>query len=415
MKTEIQKMIDGFKAEGWKSHPYDLCCRLFDQGSDEVFLLVEMALNQLSKSGTFFDDAISFVREEKLPILAALAIETLRKGGEQEAAEAFIAHCSLQQPEALHPFLGEIYELKPNWDTYYSNWPWRKSDLLHFEFLKRVAEEASGSESEDAWKILLETRHSRVLNYYAERFALVSAPRVGEEFLEVGFELRGGKFHQLYHDTVMHCIFPGDYGNSKNTPNHLVKRHPTWRGAEASLSTPHTFGGVGSHNCSACGELGHNLISLLQIPEQLPITSLQTVRFETCLSCLGWEVPRMFYQHTPNGSIAPIGYTGSRIVPKFPAEPFKETQMHLAVTPRRWRWQDWAVTNSRQNLNRFGGHPCWVQNSDYLQCPLCSETMSFLFQLDSDMPAGFLWGSGGICYVQWCDRCKVSGLFWQCT
>lgn len=45
--------------------------------------------------------------------------------------------------------------------------------------------------------------------------------------------------------------------------------------------------------------------------------------------------------------------------------------------------------------------------------------MTFLLQLDSDLPTEdggeWLWGSGGIGYLFWCDSCKVSGLLWQCT
>jgi hypothetical protein len=45
--------------------------------------------------------------------------------------------------------------------------------------------------------------------------------------------------------------------------------------------------------------------------------------------------------------------------------------------------------------------------------------MQHLLQLDSHLPASesreWLWGSGGSCYVGWCDHCKVSGFMWQCT
>jgi hypothetical protein len=43
-------------------------------------------------------------------------------------------------------------------------------------------------------------------------------------------------------------------------------------------------------------------------------------------------------------------------------------------------------------------------------------------QVDSDLPtttmSEFPWGSGGGgggAYVFWCDPCRTSGLFWQCT
>ena len=45
--------------------------------------------------------------------------------------------------------------------------------------------------------------------------------------------------------------------------------------------------------------------------------------------------------------------------------------------------------------------------------------MTALLQLDSDLPTAdggeWLWGSGGIGYVSWCDDCAISGAQWQCT
>ena len=91
----------------------------------------------------------------------------------------------------------------------------------------------------------------------------------------------------------------------------------------------------------------------------------------------------------------------------------------LAETPRRWFWQDWGCSNSRENLNRIGGEPCWVQDAEYPRCPTCDSVMTFLFELDSDLPMAnggeWLWGSGGITYGFWCDPCGVSGFLWQCT
>jgi len=422
MKAEIQKLIDEFRTQGWKSNPYELTQRLIDGQSEHVVTLVEMVLEQLPKSGTFFTDAISFVPELELPRLAGLAIAKLKQSG---TSEDFITHCSLQRVEALHPFLTEIYELKPNWRSYYSDWPWRKSGALHFEFLKQVVENSSDPEaSQKAWRILLETRHSPILEYCAQHSDFVGDSAARSDFLEVGFELGSRRFRQLYGDEVHHLVFPEAYWRKEKTPPHLAKRHPTWNCSEGRVTSPSRFGGLGAHTCGACGKQGHHLLSLTEIPNQLAITGLRQARFETCLSCLGWEVPQMFYRHDGSGDVITIAYEGPRIVPKFPSEPFIETEIRFTETPQRWQWQDWAVTNSRQNLHRLGGHPCWIQSADYQRCPLCHDTMSFLFQLDSDLLVGssgskptgeFLWGSGGICYAHWCDRCKVSGYSWQCT
>jgi hypothetical protein len=44
--------------------------------------------------------------------------------------------------------------------------------------------------------------------------------------------------------------------------------------------------------------------------------------------------------------------------------------------------------------------------------------MRFLLQLDSfdfDDGTSWLWGSGGVLYVLWCETCMTSATLWQCT
>ncbi|SUA50259.1 Uncharacterised protein [Paenibacillus thiaminolyticus] len=97
----------------------------------------------------------------------------------------------------------------------------------------------------------------------------------------------------------------------------------------------------------------------------------------------------------------------------------KRCQWYGVPAPARWRTQDWALSNGRENLCRIGGMPSWIQDAQYPSCPECRETMAFIAQLDSDLPLAdggeWMWGSGGIGYLFWCDCCKVSGHLWQCT
>jgi hypothetical protein len=127
----------------------------------------------------------------------------------------------------------------------------------------------------------------------------------------------------------------------------------------------------------------------------------------------------LFYRHDTEGRPVPLNTMTSRLTPQFPARPLIETAARLVKTPSRWRWQDWALSNNRENLHRVGGHPCWVQEAEYPRCPDCAQTMSFLLQFDSHLPVSegeeFLWGSGGIGYAFWCDRCRTSALHWQST
>ena len=87
-------------------------------------------------------------------------------------------------------------------------------------------------------------------------------------------------------------------------------------------------------------------------------------------------------------------------------------------TPARWQHQDWGYASDRENLSRLGGEPTWIQYPDYPRCPACGHRLHFLAQLDSLNFAGgreWLWGGGGIAYIMWCDPCRISAVFWQCT
>lgn len=102
----------------------------------------------------------------------------------------------------------------------------------------------------------------------------------------------------------------------------------------------------------------------------------------------------------------------------FEADPLPATGVTMSATPARWQQQDWALSNGRENLNRIGGEPTWIQHPDDLRCPNCQRRMHIIAQLDSiDFADGaqWLWGSGGIPYILWCDPCRTSATLWQCT
>ena len=117
--------------------------------------------------------------------------------------------------------------------------------------------------------------------------------------------------------------------------------------------------------------------------------------------------------------VFPLEFVEEGCSPEFPAEALEQCFATIVKTPQRWFWQDWALSNSRENLNRIGGEPCWIQDAEYPTCPRCTTTMKFLFQLDSHLPTSdegeWLWGSGGLCYGFWCNPCRVSAYLWQCT
>lgn len=128
------------------------------------------------------------------------------------------------------------------------------------------------------------------------------------------------------------------------------------------------------------------MLDLGHVPNGLGVTGLPRLELATCLSCLGWERQPLFYRHDGTGRPKNVGYDGPVVRPQFPVGPLMETGGGIEATPRRWRWQDWGLSNSRENLNRLGGEPCWVQDAEFPGCPSCAEPMSHLLQLDSDLP-----------------------------
>ena len=213
---------------------------------------------------------------------------------------------------------------------------------------------------------------------------------------------------------VYHIIFPRGYFGAPYVP-HLAKRHPIWRfeGGEAGYK----LGGVlDEADGDAQNPLFH-LITLNPLPRDLPVRSLPRLILATHVREVN-EGEVVFYEHDAQGMPRRIGER-TQVEYAFD-EPIKECEVVLAPTPARWTAQDWGMSNSRQNLTRIGGEPSWIQGALVPTCPICGEKMEFLMQLDSELPSceqggEVYFGSGGILYVFWCERTRVSGFFMQCT
>lgn len=213
---------------------------------------------------------------------------------------------------------------------------------------------------------------------------------------------------------VYHIIFPRGYFGAPYAL-HLAKHHPTWRldGGEAGYK----LGGVlDEPDGDAQNPLFH-LITLDPLPRDLPVRSLPRLILAAHVREIN-EGEVVFYEHDAQGMPRRIG--GRTQVEYVQDEPIKECEVALASTPARWAAQDWGMSNSRQNLARIGGEPSWIQGASVPTCSICGEKMEFLMQLDSELPSceqggEVYFGSGGILYVFWCERTRVSGFFMQCT
>ena len=213
---------------------------------------------------------------------------------------------------------------------------------------------------------------------------------------------------------VYHIIFPRGYFGAPYAP-YLAKHHPTWRfeGGEVGYK----LGGVlDEPDGNAQNPLFH-LITLDPLPRDLPVRSLPRLILAAHVREIN-EGEIVFYEHDAQGMPRRIGERTH--VEYVQDEPIKECEVALAPTPARWAAQDWGMSNSRQNLARIGGEPSWIQGALMPTCPICGEKMEFLMQLDSELPSceqggEVYFGSGGILYVFWCERTRVSGFFMQCT
>lgn len=407
---DIDTLLRDFANKRWDSRPFERLVELATSSSGDAARFAEAALSTAPQNDVPVDLALSFVSEDAFRHLVEVAIHAMASAPRNDAAEAVIAHGSLQFPELLHPHLSEIFSLRPNEGTYYENWPWRGCGAIACDDLLRIIDsQAPDEERLKAWLCLLEIRSGDALRDAVSLASKVPlAHPVGVYSREVGYD---SPTLPLYQPNPWHLFFdPGFFATPR--PAWIDRSfHPTWQLLGDRLNC--RFGGYAPNQCGLCGGRLHHLIALPGIVAH----SDSAITLATCLSCLGWERSFLAYRHDDTGLPRPVD--SGQVSPQFPATALKETFVRLAVTPPRWRWQDWALSNSRENLCRVGGHPSWIQSAEYPDCPSCGRPMHFLMQLDSDLPTDdgkeFMWGSGGICYAFWCAPCRMSGFLWQCT
>jgi hypothetical protein len=440
----IRDIIAGFQAQRWQSEPMDKALRLATRSPDSILTFARAVLDDVPEGGTFLDAALAFLPEAHWSALVAEAVAHLQRNPKNEAAQSVVSYASLQCVGVLHPFLSDLFVLDDLSTAYYAPYPWRESGRHHLAFLEQQLRVMDGTSSapdepargyrapaytdrrERALCCLLETRQPEAIE-----IACSAAAELGHTPEEIGWRLHAvdheydeeRRLRGLVPPVVRHLQFDKDY---VERPGYLGEwPFPTWEAPPLAQERRFRFGGVLAQSaCALCGGSLHHLLTLDPLPQDLGMTNLPRLVLATCLSCLGWEEEVLFFVHdAPQGTPTSwnLGAAGaeSRRTPQFPSPPLEETRVALVETPRRWRWQDWGLSNGREDLFRVGGHPCWIQNAAYPACPKCQRTMPFLLQLDSDLRLeggdSWLWGSGGIAYLFWCDTCRVSASLWQCT
>lgn len=59
--------------------------------------------------------------------------------------------------------------------------------------------------------------------------------------------------------------------------------------------------------------------------------------------------------------------------------------------------------------SKIGGHPTWIQDAEYPECPCCSMTMKFIAQMDMEQAED----SEGIYYAFLCEACLKVAVNYQ--
>lgn len=359
--------------------------------------LAEAILTSKERGWTFLDTTLTLMPVEGFARLVPLAVTRLESHGTDENAESVIEYTALQSGETLRPFLTRLFAL---------------------ERLARRGEiwRMAGPEHE---RFLLD--HARTRDVAGQRArSLVGELRTDEALAASGRALtygsvkkKPGGYRRLYTPRPLHVVFDPEHAGP---PRWLTVRPSCW-----TSDVPRTarFGGVAACECSVCGERAHHVLTLDPIPASLELHGLSRLELVTCLSCLGWSHPTLSFQHDSEGHASPAPM-GKPVRPGHPSPPLLETRVGLADQGARWTWQEWGFANSRENLHRVGGFPSFVQSPIFPRCPSCDRRSRFLLQLDSGLPleggdSCVEWGSGGIAYGYFCERCRVSTWQWQCT
>jgi hypothetical protein len=415
VSERARALLDEFQENGWRGRILPAFLEIVDHHPDELPALVEGGLERGLKDAHFLGEAVSHLPENAVAPLVRRALEVYARDGGSDAAEDVVSQVGLQFPHLLHPHLAEIFTLGVNASAYYHGYPWRGSGERAHPFLLGVLGRG-GERAKDALDCLLETRTPAAFAA-AERYAHLGWGTLDEQVRAMGFgrDAGGDGWRALVPAASYHLRFPDGYAASADdSPFSRGERHPTWR-LDADGAAPMRFGGEGGGTCALCGEPLAHLLTLAPPPEGLGVTGMPALVLETCLQCV-WTSPSLEYVHDAGGRPSPHRHQAESADPE-PTPALRPAEVRLVPTPARWWWQDWALANGRQNLNRLGGHPAWVQSAEYPDCPDCGRAMGFLLQLEAGLPGadGGTAFDEGVLYGFWCDACRVSAYVVQMT
>jgi hypothetical protein len=408
IEQEVERLIADFSTLRWNDPRY---AAIFTRIASEPELSFPLSLRVIAqntpKAHALLNRAYSNLNEEAWKHLIPKAIQALQVS-KNEAADDVLMEAYFYDSTLLMPHLKDLFFADNYSQTRYKYMSWRDAGAHHISYLRE--ELRNPERRQQAIGALLELR-------LPEAFSLIPEEVHEDYFLNVGFVREEGRFRRLYSHELYHIHFSTEYLSIEGS------RHDTYQEIDERL---YRFGGlVEGQLCPCCGDKLHHLLTFPAATLLPDICSIPSLTLATCTNCLGWEeaASPLVLNHNERG----IPVASAPQSPKTPEfdyyAPFQETTVALTPTQPRYRWQEWGDSNGK-NLHRLGGHPSWVQSGYYPDCPKCRRSMTFLLQLDSNLPllrqdtnyeTEILWGSGGLAYFYWCDACRISAGNWQCT
>ncbi|MDN7426074.1 hypothetical protein [Burkholderia sp. AU45388] len=429
--STAQTILDDYERLGWTGN--DPMSRMLALRREEPTALVDLVIASFDRTlphATFIDAALDLMDGAAFDQVASEAWRRVLEGAWNARLANVLSSVALRSPQVFAGHWDALLDValaRRSPSLYLAEHAWRALDPATIDaWRQRLAEAPALDDAARARAVaLLHSRRPAAVLDAAGRLFPDDPEQAANALMSAGYTLEHGTLRALHDDAPLHV----DFGRTLRAPalrampkwkREIQANHATWRAGESPRSTAH-FGGVSPHRCGLCHQPLHRLLTLPQ-PAEAGIDSATPVSFDTCLSCLGWESDGpLFYRHDDSGhAIAhPSQQHDAPIEPDYPAAAFVESDVALFAAPARWTRQDWGESNDRQNLNRVGGPPSWVQSAWYPACPDCGRTMHFAMQLDSQLPqvdgGEWLWGSGGANYTFWCAPCRTSAHLWQCT
>ena len=128
----------------------------------------------------------------------------------------------------------------------------------------------------------------------------------------------------------------------------------------------------------------------VEVESYFPFSSAVTARFINPTE----KKPGKYPEEDPFPATQIVGWTEKADYP----QPIEFPTIELAQAE-----EEAYAANFPAPGDKLGGWPRWTQGANYPGCPVCSKTMSLLFQIDSEDHLPFMFGDVGTSQLTFCE------------